>query len=121
MKVLLAQSCLTLVYVSMKCQKMVFRGNVYSGSLPLPVTCRNLWRYINPSACMLSHFSHIRLFVTPWILSHQTSVRGILQAIILVSVVMLSSRAIFPIFLGRPREQTHTSYVSCIGRHIHFY
>ena len=109
MKVLLAQSCPTLVHISMKCQERVFRGNVYSGSLTLAVICRNLWRYINPSACVLSHFSHVRLFAAPWIGYHQTSVRGILQATIVVWIVMLSSRGIFPILLGRPRDPTHTS------------
>ena len=42
-----------------------------------------------------------------------SSVSGILQARILEWVAMPSSRA-----SSRPREQTHVSYISCIGRCI---
>ena len=84
MKVLLAYSCPTLVCVSVKCQKSVFRGNVYSGSLTLAVTCRNSCRYITLSTCLLICFSHVQLFATTWFVSHQSSVCGILQATILV-------------------------------------
>ena len=42
-----------------------------------------------------------------------SSVHGILQARILEWVAMASSRASSP-----PRDQTHVSYVSCIGKQV---
>ena len=42
-----------------------------------------------------------------------SSVQGILQARILEWIVMPSSRGSSP-----PRDQTHVSYVSCIGRGV---
>ena len=44
-------------------------------------------------ACMLSHFSHVQLFVTPWTVARQAPLSmGILQAGILEWVAMPSSR-----------------------------
>ena len=46
-----------------------------------------------PCACMLSHFSHIQLFVIPWTVAHQAPLSmGILQARILEWVAIPSSR-----------------------------
>ena len=58
---------------------------------------------------MLSHFSHVQLFATIWTVARQAPVHGILQARILEWVPMGSSQ---------PRNQTHVSYVSCIGRWV---
>ena len=42
--------------------------------------------------CLLSHFSHVQLFATPWTVAHQASLSmGILQARILEWVAMPSS------------------------------
>ena len=61
---------------------------------------------------LLSHFSHAQLFKTLWPVLPGSSVQGILQAGILKWVAMHSSRG------SRPRDQTHSSYVSCIGSQI---
>ena len=61
-------------------------------------------------ACVLSHFSCVQLFVTLWTCSPPgSSVHGILQARILEWVSL--HQGIFP-----TRDQTHVSYVSCLGR-----
>ena len=63
-------------------------------------------------ACMLSHFSCVQLFVTLWTCSLPgSSVHGIVQARILQWVSLL--QGIFP-----TRDQTHISYVSCIGKWV---
>ena len=68
------------------------------------------WHY----TCMLSHFSHIRLFVTPWTVALPcSSVHGILQARILEWVAIPFSRV-----SSWPRDWTHISYISCLGRWI---
>ena len=47
-----------------------------------------MWKIL----CVLSHFSHVQLFATPWTVVCQTpSVHGILQARILEWVAMLFS------------------------------
>ena len=61
-------------------------------------------------ACMLSHFSRVQLFATT---EEPGRLLGILQARILEWVAMPSSRGSF-----RPRDWTHISYVSCIGRWV---
>ena len=69
---------------------------------------------LQPHACMciLCHFSRVWLFETPMDYSPPgSSVHGILQARILESVAMPSSRG-----YSQPRDQTHVSYISCIGR-----
>ena len=65
--------------------------------------------------CVLRQFSHVRLFVTPWMLcsSLGSSVHGILQARILECVAIPFSRG-----SSRPRDRTFVSHVSCIGRRI---
>ena len=64
---------------------------------------------------MLSHFSHVWLFVTLWTVAHQAplGVHGILQAGTLEWMVMPSSRGSF-----QPRDGRYISCVSCIGRQI---
>ena len=60
---------------------------------------------------MLSHFNHVRLFVTSWTIAWPgSSVRGILQARILEWIAMPFSRG-----SSQPRDQTHISHVFCIG------
>ena len=60
---------------------------------------------------LLSRFSCVQLFATPWTAVHQgSSVHGILQARILEWVVMSSSRG-----SSWLRDQTCISYVSCIA------
>ena len=60
---------------------------------------------------LLSRFSRVCLFATPWTAVHQgSSVHGILQARILEWVVMSSSRG-----SSWLRDQTRISYVSCIA------
>ena len=64
--------------------------------------------------CMLSRFSHVRLFVTPMDCSLPgSSVHGIFQARILEWVAMPSSRG-----SSWARDQTCISYVACIGRQV---
>ena len=48
--------------------------------------------FMSSYVCVLSCFSHVWLFVTPWTVTHQTPVHGILQARILEWVAMSSSR-----------------------------
>ena len=61
---------------------------------------------------MLRCFSCVQLLVTLWTIACQTSLSmGILQAIILEWVAMPSSRE-----SSWPRDQTHLSYIICIGR-----
>ena len=69
-------------------------------------------RFQPTHAYMLSHLSCVRLFATPCT-PPGSSVHGILQARILEWLAMLSSRG-----SSQPREQTHVSYVSCIGRWV---
>ena len=60
-------------------------------------------------ACMLTHFSHVWLFVTLCLLG--SSIHEISQARILEWVAMPSSRG-----SSQPKDRTCVSYVSCIGR-----
>ena len=56
-------------------------------------------------ACMLSHFSRVQLFATPWTAACQAPLfMGILQARILEWVAMPSSRG-----SSQPRDQTKVS------------
>ena len=59
--------------------------------------------------CVLSHFSHVRLFVTLWTVG--SSVHGILQARVLKLVAIFSS--IFP-----NQGLNCIFFVSCIGRQV---
>ena len=62
----------------------------------------------------LSHFSRVQSFLTPWTIARQTPLSmGILWARILEWGAMPSSRG-----SSWPRNWTHVSYVSCIGRHV---
>ena len=61
--------------------------------------------------CVLSHFSHVRLFVNLMAYNPPgSSVHGILQARILEWVAMASFRG-----SSQPRDQTCISYVSCFA------
>ena len=58
--------------------------------------------------------SRVWLFLTPWTVAHQAPLSmGILYARILEWVAIPSSRG-----SSRPRDQTHISYISFIGRQI---
>ena len=64
--------------------------------------------------CMLSHFSCVQLIVTLWTVACQAPLSlGILQARMLEWVAMPSSRE-----SSWPRDRTHASYISCIGRWV---
>ena len=65
------------------------------------------------SACVLSCFSRVQLFATPWTVAHQTPVHGILQARILEWVALPSSRG-----SSQLKDWNCISYVSCIGRWV---
>ena len=63
---------------------------------------------------MLSHLSHVQLFVTLWTVAHQApSVHGILKARTLEWVAMPTSRE-----SSQPTARTHISYISCIVRWV---
>ena len=63
---------------------------------------------------MLSYFSCVRLCVTPMDCSLPGySVHGILQERLLEWVARPFSRE-----SSQPRDQTHVSYISCIGRRV---
>ena len=63
---------------------------------------------------MLSYFSFVRLCVTPMDCSLAGySVHGILQERLPEWVARPSSRE-----SSQPRDQTHVSYISCIGRRV---
>ena len=57
------------------------------------------------NVCVLSHFSHVRLFTTLWTVAHQATLSmGILQARIVEWVVMPFSRG-----SSQPRDWTHST------------
>ena len=63
-------------------------------------------------ACVLSHFSRVRLSATPWTVAYQAPLSmAILQARTLEWVAMLSSKV-----SSQLRDRTRVSYVSCMGR-----
>ena len=63
---------------------------------------------------MLSRFSQVRLFATPWTVARQAPLSmEILQARILEWVAMPSSRG-----SPQPRDWTGSSYFSCMGRWV---
>ena len=63
---------------------------------------------------LLSHFSRVWLFVTPWTVACQALLStGILQARILEWVAMPSSRG-----SSWPKDRSHVSCVSCSGRQV---
>ena len=75
------------------------------------------------SMCMLSRFSHVQLFVTPWTTVHQAPLcpwnspgkntgvgcHALLQGIFSTQISK------------NPGNQTHVSYISCIGRQVHYH
>ena len=58
-----------------KCRKTSWRGGGPGGRRKKrtqnPVSCSERSAAVPSSACMLSHFSRVRLFVTPWTVAHQ--------------------------------------------------
>ena len=69
--------------------------------------------------CMLNRFGHAPLFATLWTKAQQAPpAHGILQARILEWVAIFFFRG-----SSGPRDQSHISYVSCIGRQVlyHWY
>ena len=71
----------------------------------------NLTANSNSYMCVLSHFSCIQLFATPWSIAHQVSlVHGILQARIPEWVTIPFSRG-----SSQPRDPTQLSCGACIG------
>ena len=70
-----------------------------------------LTKWFYTSACMLSHFSCVRLFVTLWTIAYQAPLSmGLLQGRILEWVAMPSSTG-----SSWPRDWTHVSCSSCIA------
>ena len=66
---------------------------------------------------MLSHFSHVQLFVTPWTVAHQALLSmGLPRQE--YSSGKPSSRV-----SSQPRDRTHVSYISCSSRQVlyHWY
>ena len=60
------------------------------------------------TVCCAQSLSHVRLFVTPWTVSHQAPLSmGILQARILEWVAMPSSRG-----TSQPRDRTQVSRIA---------
>ena len=99
---------------------LIYQGAPVLGAYIFTVVISSSW--INPlifmesplslvCACLLSHFSHVWLFVLQSCLTLCSSVQGILQARTLEWIAMLSSKESSP-----PRDWTCISYVSCIGR-----
>ena len=73
-----------------------------------------LWQYRIMYMCMLSLFSRVWLFVTlQTVALPGPSVHGILQARILEWIAMP-----FPRGSSQPRDWTHVSYISCIGKQV---
>ena len=70
----------------------------------------------NMHACLLCHFSHVRLCDPMDCSPPGFSVQVILQARMLEWVYLPSSRG-----PSWPRDWTVTSFVSCIGRQVHHY
>ena len=86
-----------------------------AGPSQVPPMGPRFCRYDVPSSiyfinmCIISCFSHILLFVTPWTVAHQASL-WVPQARILEWVAIPSSRG-----SSCPRDRTYFSYVSCIS------
>ena len=70
-------------------------------------------RYRSQHACLLSHFSRVRLCDPIDCSPPGSSVQGIFQARILEWVAMPSSRRIF-----QTQDPTSASYISCVGRQV---
>ena len=78
---------------------------------------RHLWELLElgyrSSACVLSRFSHVQLFMTTDCSPRGSSVHGISQARILEWVATPFSKGSSPL-----RDRTLISYVSCTGRWV---
>jgi len=76
-----------------------------------PPSLSDRFPFLSPSS-VLSHFSHVLLFATPWTVAYHAPLSmGILQTRILEWVAMRSSRG-----SSWPRNRTSISYVFCVGR-----
>ena len=87
------------------------KNEVYSvWDIQCGATCQKRLR-----VCVLGRFSHVRLFAIPWMVCSLlgSSLHGILQAGVLEWVAIPFSRG-----FSWPRDWTHVSHVSCIGRQI---
>ena len=68
--------------------------------------------YMHACMCLLSRFSPVWLFATLWTVASQASLSmGFFKPRILERVTMPTSRE-----SSWPRDRTHVSYLSCIGR-----
>ena len=83
-------------------------AQIYANDHKTPYNFWTTW-----SGCMLNHFSHVQLCYPMDHSPPGSSVHGILQARILECVAMPSSRGSSP-----PRDWTHISHISCIGRWV---
>ena len=73
-----------------------------------------MYKYLCERTCMLSLFSRVQLFTILWTVAYPGfSAYGIFQARIVKWVAMPSSRG-----SSQPRDQTHVSYIACIGRWV---
>ena len=69
------------------------------------------WLY---NTCVLSHFSHVWLCVTPWTVAQQAPLpMGFSRQEYWQGLSCLPSRGSY-----QPRDQTHVSHVFCIGRPV---
>ena len=89
------------------------KGRYPRSNLELLVSLRYL--SFNFTACELSNFSRVRLFVTPWTVAARflCPCHGTLQARILEWVAKHSSRG-----YSQSRDRTHVSSISCIGKKV---
>ena len=77
-----------------------------------PISCRHLNK--SHLLLLLLHAQSCQLFETPWTVAHQApQTMGILQARILEWVAISFSRG-----SSQPRDRTHISYISWIGKQI---
>ena len=80
--------------------------------MPTALGVQSLNHHVVP-VCLLSHFSHVRLCIPMDCSPPGSSVHGTLQARTLEWVIMPFSRE-----SSWPRNRTHVSYISCIGRWV---
>ena len=108
-----------IAYVSWKSLPVI----LFNTMANICLSYRLIFTFNEPHACfdneisktlLLSHFGRVWLFETLWTVACQAPLyMMILQAGILEWIAMPSSRGSF-----QPRDGTHISYVSWIGRHV---
>ena len=86
-----------------------------TGEVPRPYSfCSKILALNQVCVCLLSHFSHVRLFSTAWTVACQAPLSmGILPTRILEWVTIPSSRG-----SSLPRDQTRVFHISCTGRWV---